>query len=295
VSDDIVWVVHFDQAPELPDWVQAIPEWVPNDLHKFARGIWKVLLADPVRGPILKRVLTDLRMRPFYETLTAPAKRKLGQYKLQARFPSPKEKPEASARQGYAIGWIIWQAVCTAAARPRVTFKHEVHATREKRQELAGKVQELADELYYEERYDLRAFPRSDMLDAPGFKVLSAAADIIGRAAAETEARAIVAGRKSDELESHAHAVAIRIATEFELMFGSPYYKHTATVTAVALNLAVKIPWTRVRDWWKVHERHRDPNEISCLARFSSGGSPAKMTSTKNKTPLEAAAILPEE
>jgi hypothetical protein len=72
-DDVIVEFVEKDRAVAIPKWALAIPEWVPPYLAKFARLIWAVRLADPVEGPILKRLLTDPRMRPFYEYLTCRA------------------------------------------------------------------------------------------------------------------------------------------------------------------------------------------------------------------------------
>jgi hypothetical protein len=248
-DDVIVEFVEKDRALSIPKWALAIPEWVPSYVAKFARLTWTVRLADAVEGPILKRLLTDPRMRPFYEYLTARRKRD-GRYKLSARFPTPEMWAEDSARQDEGIRWIIWHALCSAVDKAEVAFQAKVDAKRAERQELALKVQELAEALEYQERWG--DSPYSEVFHTEGSKLLDAAADIIEKVATETGVGWTVVDRKSHDLE--AHAFAILIASEFQFAFGNPAYRLTATVTSVALNLEVNITWERVRDWWKAHQ-----------------------------------------
>jgi hypothetical protein len=117
-----------------------------------------------------------------------------------------------------------------------VVFRTEVESIRKERYELAQKVQELADQLRYEEK--ATGGTRS--------KVLNAAVDVIERIASQTGEGWIVAER---DRHDPAHAFAILMAMQFDWLFGTPCFKHTARIASVALNCDV--PWTRVRDWWK--------------------------------------------
>jgi hypothetical protein len=277
IADDDVIVEYVKKGHTfaIPKWALNLPEWVPSYLADFARMTWARELVDPVKGPILKRLLTHPWMQTFYEPLTATRNRD-GRHRLPAQFPTTEQQPDPSKRQDFAIGHIVWLALCYAVNKPQVTFQHEVATERNERQEIARKVQELADELHYDEKYSAMESPRSDAFDARGSKVLDAAADIIERMAAGTGVGCIIATNKSDDLEAQAHGFAVSIATDFELMFGKACYKETATVTSVALGLGVKIPWTRIRDWRKAHEKHRNPNELANIAAVLYGDLPSK-------------------
>ena len=230
-DDVIVEYVKKGTAFAIPKWALNLPEWVPPYLADFFRLTWARELVDPVRGPILKRLLTDSRMKPFYEYLTAKRKRD-DRHKLPACFPRPDQYPDPSKRQNHAIGQIILTALCLAADKPKVILQAEVDAIRKERQELARKVQELADEL-------------ADEKKSTRSKVLYAAVDVVEQMVSETGKGWIVAERDRKE---PAQAFAILMGLQFDRTFGSPCYRLCATITSVALNCDV--PWTRVRDWW---------------------------------------------
>jgi hypothetical protein len=219
----------------------AIPAWADSWLVKFVRLTMAKELADPLKGPILKRLLTDPRMKPFHESDNLPRR---------AKF------------------WIVRQALFYAVEhKPKVVYQAKVDAEREEKRDVARKLRDYVDDYRYDAGLADVAARGSRLLSALGepplhsdgrsiglgaLKVLGVAADIVERMASETRTRRTVIER--DRGDSEACALAMAIATQFDLFCSHASFSLTARVVSAALDLKVDITWERVRDWW---ERHR--------------------------------------
>jgi hypothetical protein len=214
-----------------------MPKWVPRRIADFARKMLADELADPDCGPILIRLLTDLRMRTVWSQL-ARRNRKTGRFLWPAACLTPGETAEE--RQEFAMV-ILFSMICGVAPyHPSATLRRDLESARAQQQALARQLREEAEEQEAIEQWENDRPSRADKLHA--------AADALDEIAAEAGTREIAIVER-DRGNLDAHGLAISIARKCCWLFGAPLFSVTATLTSVALDC--KIPRERVSDWWE--------------------------------------------
>jgi hypothetical protein len=210
-----------------------IPGWVPVAVASYARTVLAEDLADPNRGPILRRLLLDPRMRTVWSELMRKRRRD-GRFLRPAQIPAI--SPAAAQDSAMLLFFILAHQYAMHNERP--LLQREVDAIRAERVELARKLREQAEVLSFEEEaLSLRRRLRSEKLDA--------AADILEELAAKTGEGNVVVERERGDLD--AHGLAVTIANTCRWLFGSSLFTVSATITSVALG--AEVTPRRAREW----------------------------------------------
>jgi hypothetical protein len=192
--------------------------------------------------PILQRLLTDPRMEKVWRYLGRRSRREIGGFASPAKFPPADMAPDlfdtAEMRQNYAMNLLFDMTFSAATWGPRPVLQSEVDRIRQEDLSIARQLNDRADLLDFEEHALGEEHTKS--------QALYEAAKVLEDLAAQRQTGWTVVQRNHGDLG--AHGAALIIAEWCCMLFGSPLYGVTATLTSVALGCNVTDE--RVRNWF---------------------------------------------